>query len=74
MASRLSEISHWNVLLIEAGGNENAFSDIPGLRGANGVSLDWQYKTEPQENCFLGILKVCTMVFGNNSVLQFYRI
>ena len=55
MANRLSEITHWNVLLIEAGGNENALSDPPGLRGGNGANFDWLYKTEPQDNCFFGM-------------------
>ena len=54
VANRLSEIAHWNVLLIEAGGNENALSDAPGLRGGNGAKMDWLYKIEPQDDSFLG--------------------
>lgn len=30
MASRLSEIRNWTVLLIEAGGDETEISDVPG--------------------------------------------
>lgn len=30
VASRLSEIRNWTVLLIEAGGDETEISDIPG--------------------------------------------
>ena len=54
MANRLTEISHWNVLLIEAGDNENALTDVPGIRGANGAKVDWLYKTEPQKHGFFG--------------------
>ena len=50
LANRLTEIAHWNVLLIEAGGNENEISDAPGLRGYSVSKMDWQYKTEPQEH------------------------
>lgn len=30
IASRLSEIRNWTVLLIEAGGDETEISDVPG--------------------------------------------
>lgn len=30
VASRLSEIRNWTVLLIEAGGDETEISDVPG--------------------------------------------
>lgn len=33
VASRLSEIEKWSVLLLEAGGDENEVSDIPTLSG-----------------------------------------
>ena len=54
MANRLTEISHWNVLLIEAGDNENALSDVGGLVGQNPASFDWKYKTVPQKHGFFG--------------------
>lgn len=56
VASRLSEISDWTVLLLEAGGDESIVSDIPG--GAKYLQLtdmDWQYKTEPQPGQCLGL-------------------
>lgn len=56
IASRLSEINDWTVLLLEAGGDESIVSDIPG--GAKYLQLtdmDWQYKTEPQEGQCLGL-------------------
>lgn len=31
VASRLSEIRNWTVLLVEAGGDETEISDVPGL-------------------------------------------
>lgn len=32
MASRLSEVRNWTVLLIEAGGDETEISDVPGKK------------------------------------------
>lgn len=49
LASRLSEIEDWDVLLVEAGGDETAWSDIPGsAKYLQLTDMDWQYKTEPQ--------------------------
>lgn len=31
VASRLSEIRNWTVLLVEAGGDETEISDVPGM-------------------------------------------
>lgn len=56
LAARLSEISHWNILLLEAGGNEPFLMDIPALflafqRGP----WDWNYKTESSEKYCLAM-------------------
>lgn len=47
MASRLSEINNYNVLLLEAGGDATDIYDIPILAPRLQLtSIDWQYKTE----------------------------
>jgi hypothetical protein len=47
LANRLSEVPYWNVLLLEAGGPEPAFSDIPALMPALQNSFfDWKYRPE----------------------------
>lgn len=48
MASRLSEVRNWSVLLVEAGGDETEISDVPALAGYLQLTdLDWQYQTQP---------------------------
>ncbi|XP_017891654.1 glucose dehydrogenase [FAD, quinone] [Ceratina calcarata] len=48
VASRLSEVANWTVLLLEAGGDENEISDVPLLAGYTQLSdLDWKYQTTP---------------------------
>ncbi|XP_014247172.1 glucose dehydrogenase [FAD, quinone] [Cimex lectularius] len=47
VASRLSEVPHWKILLLEAGPQENEISDVPSLAAYLQLSnIDWQYKTE----------------------------
>ncbi|KAG5858297.1 hypothetical protein JTB14_002956, partial [Gonioctena quinquepunctata] len=55
LASRLSEIPKWRVLLLEAGGLQNDFSDIPAFATllAN-TDMNWGYFTTPQTNCCQG--------------------
>ena len=55
VANRLSEQPNWNVLLLEAGGDEPTISDVPVLAAYLQLSdIDWQYKTEPQPTACLG--------------------
>ena len=49
VANRLTEEHGWNVLLLEAGGDETEISDVPALAAYLQLgSMDWKYKTEPQ--------------------------
>lgn len=57
MANRLSENEKWNVLLLEAGGDEMEISDVPLMAAYLQLSqLDWKYKSEPQGQACLGSL------------------
>lgn len=77
VASRLSEVEKWNVLLLEAGGDETEISDVPVLAGYLQLSqLDWMYKTEPQGDACLAMEKGrCNWprgkVLGGSSVLNY---
>lgn len=73
MANRLSEISHWKILLLEAGGDETEISDVPLLAGYLQLSkLDWKYKTEPQGTSCLGkyFNQTCSPVSSINKDLS----
>lgn len=50
VAGRLSEIKEWNVLLIEAGGDEPPASEVPSMDYSylGNPIIDWNYKTEPE--------------------------
>lgn len=57
VANRLTEIENWNVLLLEAGGDETEISDVPLMAGYLQLSkMDWKYKTEPTGQACLGNL------------------
>ncbi|KAJ2949948.1 hypothetical protein O0L34_g11273 [Tuta absoluta] len=57
VANRLSEVPHWKVLLIEAGGNPTLTTEIPQLIFNNfKAPVDWGYKPEPQEGFCRGYL------------------
>ncbi|XP_011501809.1 PREDICTED: glucose dehydrogenase [FAD, quinone] [Ceratosolen solmsi marchali] len=78
VASRLSEIPDWNVLLLEAGGDENEVSDVPALTGYMQLSeFDWMYQTAPPTNsayCLAMVGDRCNWprgkVLGGSSVLN----
>ncbi|XP_063922835.1 glucose dehydrogenase [FAD, quinone]-like [Zophobas morio] len=56
LASRLSEIDDWRILLLEAGGEEDDFNAIPGMFPYLQFSeMNWGYYTTPQANCCLGM-------------------
>uniref|UniRef100_A0A2A4K2X4 Glucose-methanol-choline oxidoreductase N-terminal domain-containing protein n=1 Tax=Heliothis virescens TaxID=7102 RepID=A0A2A4K2X4_HELVI len=77
VANRLSEIGHWKILLLEAGGDETEISDVPLLAGYLQLSkLDWQYKTEPSgTSCLAMEGGRCNWprgkVLGGSSVLNY---
>ncbi|XP_012173606.3 glucose dehydrogenase [FAD, quinone]-like [Bombus terrestris] len=51
LASRLSEIEDWNVLLLEAGGDGSIIYDVPITAANLQLSeIDWKYTTEPGTN------------------------
>ncbi|KXJ81242.1 hypothetical protein RP20_CCG020916, partial [Aedes albopictus] len=56
LANRLSEISQWKILLIEAGGEDNILSDIPLFAAyLQSTALNWNFVSERQEGTCLGI-------------------
>ncbi|KAH8409080.1 hypothetical protein KR009_006554 [Drosophila setifemur] len=58
VANRLTEVENWNVLLLEAGGDETELTDVPLMAGYLQLSkIDWQYKTEPSGTSCLGELE-----------------
>lgn len=77
IANRLTEVPHWKVLLIEAGGNENFFSDIPIFASFLSLTpMNWGYSSEPQKRACKDLRgNVCFMprgkVLGGSSVLNF---
>ncbi|EAT44646.1 AAEL004015-PA, partial [Aedes aegypti] len=56
LANRLSEISQWKILLIEAGGEDNFLSDIPLFAAyLQSTALNWNFSAEKQEGTCLGM-------------------
>lgn len=73
VASRLSEIENWNVLLLEAGGDETEISDVPLLAGYLQLSqLDWQYKTEPNGEACLGKRYIARLIISSWQIFSIY--
>lgn len=58
VANRLSEVKHWKVLLIEAGGPETNFSVIPAMHLYLHLSrFNWGYYSTEQKYACLGKYK-----------------
>ncbi|XP_058447571.1 glucose dehydrogenase [FAD, quinone]-like [Malaya genurostris] len=56
LASRLSEIPQWNILLIEAGGRDNLLSDVPLFAAyLQSTALNWNFRAEKQNGYCEGI-------------------
>ncbi|CAH0405863.1 unnamed protein product [Chilo suppressalis] len=77
LANRLTEIPEWKILLIEAGGNENFFSDIPIFAAfLSTTPMNWMYNSEPEQKACRDLRgNVCFLprgkVLGGSSVLNF---
>ncbi|KAI4454890.1 glucose-methanol-choline gmc oxidoreductase [Holotrichia oblita] len=54
LVNRLSEISKWKILLLEAGGEPDILSDIPYWSPLTYRNLDWGYFSEKEDNLALG--------------------
>ncbi|XP_050539436.1 glucose dehydrogenase [FAD, quinone]-like [Daktulosphaira vitifoliae] len=77
VASRLSEINGWGVLLIEAGQKATHMMDIPSLAiHLQTTDVNWKYSTIPMNNSCLSLdERRCKIprgkVMGGSSVLNF---
>jgi choline dehydrogenase-like flavoprotein len=73
VANRLTENPKVNVLLLEAGPDENEVTDVPSLAAYLQLSnLDWSYKTEPLNTACLGMVNNrCNWPRGKVSAQRF---
>ncbi|XP_028045242.1 glucose dehydrogenase [FAD, quinone] [Monomorium pharaonis] len=78
IAARLSEISHFKILLIEAGFHESLFMDIPLIVGISqwANNINWNYRTKSSNKYCRGMKNnSCSYprgkVVGGSSVLNF---
>jgi choline dehydrogenase-like flavoprotein len=56
VATRLSEVADWKVLLLEAGGEEDDFNNIPAMFMYLQFSeMNWGYYSTPQTSCCQGM-------------------
>lgn len=67
VASRLSEVEDWNVLLVEAGPDEPAGAEVPANVGLYlGSVLDWKYRTSNESTACLSTNGSCYWPRGKN--------
>ncbi|KAK0079295.1 hypothetical protein PV326_008820, partial [Microctonus aethiopoides] len=67
VAARLSDVSEWKVLLIEAGPDEPPGADIPSMMAMFlGTEIDWQYRTTNESNACLSTNGSCGWPRGKN--------
>ncbi|XP_001604393.1 glucose dehydrogenase [FAD, quinone]-like [Nasonia vitripennis] len=67
VASRLSEVPEWKVLLVEAGPDEPPGADVPSMVAMFlGTEIDWQYRTINESNACLSQGGSCSWPRGKN--------
>ncbi|XP_018046200.1 PREDICTED: glucose dehydrogenase [FAD, quinone]-like [Atta colombica] len=67
VASRLSDIPEWKVLLLEAGPDEPSGAEVPSMVGMFlGTDIDWQYQTTNEMNACLLSGGSCSWPRGKN--------
>ncbi|KAL0131698.1 hypothetical protein PUN28_002916 [Cardiocondyla obscurior] len=67
VASRLSDIPEWKVLLLEAGPDEPPGADVPSMVAMFlGTDIDWQYQTTNEMNACLSTGGSCSWPRGKN--------
>ncbi|XP_011496553.1 PREDICTED: glucose dehydrogenase [FAD, quinone]-like [Ceratosolen solmsi marchali] len=67
VASRLSEIPEWKVLLVEAGPDEPPGADVPSMVAMFlGSEIDWQYRTVNESNACRSTGSSCSWPRGRN--------
>jgi choline dehydrogenase-like flavoprotein len=77
VANRLTEIPQWDVLLLEAGGEESYIMDIPALAMMlQFTDANWNYKGVPSNRTCLGLTnRQCLFprgkIMGGSSVLNY---
>lgn len=81
LANRLSENPHWNVLLIEAGADEQMLMDVPSFVSflQSSESANWKYRTNNDSGnsryCLAMVNQQCVFprgkVMGGSSVLNY---
>ncbi|XP_054276626.1 glucose dehydrogenase [FAD, quinone]-like [Macrosteles quadrilineatus] len=77
VASRLSEVGDWRVLLVEAGGDPPVTSEVPSLAVfLQDTEVDWQYRTDAdEENCLGMVGNQCKWprgkVLGGSSTINY---
>ncbi|XP_055638852.1 glucose dehydrogenase [FAD, quinone] isoform X2 [Toxorhynchites rutilus septentrionalis] len=77
VVNRLTEVKNWNVLLLEAGKDENMLTDVPLTAGLTSITgYNWGYKADPMEGACLGLENgVCSWPkgrgLGGTSLINF---
>jgi len=75
VASRLSEVNNWTVLLLEAGGEQPSKARVPWFHlWLTNSQLDWKYVTEPQTNFMKGFENQVSKLQRMHEISNVYRL